>query len=758
MKRLYLAKPVKNEEGLYEYHVKGCIDIFNFEIKNKYSAFEKVLSKCNVSIDEFIENMRNAIAFHDFGKLNNYFQDYMNRKANEKKLTGVKHFRHEVLSCLFLIEAFLKKENKNVFFPYDVLSVLGHHKILTKDLKSFEREILWDDKWPDIPKEAMDLAVETAKSFGAEVFSEYKIQNKQIANKVLKAIIEKSSREFEKDRKNLRVLYSLSKGLLHNCDWISSSTKNEYEKAYTLNTTPSVIENNLKNKLKSENKKYVKRRFHKLCAESKGSNIVIAPTGSGKTEAALMWALNLKPGKVIFLMPTMVTSNSLYERLSTNYFPSEICGLTHSGAETYFFDKLRKNDEEETYDKFAMLHQKAFLPPVMVSTVDQLLTTGFNTGFWTQKEYALLGSSVIFDEIHAYDSYTIGLITSTVKKILDFGGKVLLMSATMPEFLKKHFLNLLGLKNAVVAEEFMDRVSNEWIYIDKDLPEIRENILEEISNGKKTALIVNDIETAKKEYKFFSGKGIETLCLHSEFTLEDRNKKEKILTQKDGHPYQLIISTQVIEVSLDISFDVMFSECAPIDSLVQRAGRCNRHGLIEYGRFYVFNPSEISLKWVYKRQQDIMEKTKDVLKNNTGKLSENDIASLVEEVYKDFDLYNEDYNSGAKIFDEILQKHEFFDLNILEEDEKLLTRKSDIIKIPIIPANQYKEKVEEHFIKKQYKLIPLYEVPVSINKFKKYIQRKIIDNKFKLPLFSVDYNSDYGIDYEKEEETSFFSL
>src|SRR5690606_10925729 len=134
----------------------------------------------------------------------------------------------------------------------------------------------------------------------------------------------------------------------------------------------------------------------------------------------------------------------------------------------------------------------------------------------------------------------------------------------------------------------------------------------------------------------------------------------------------------------------------------------------------VFNPSEISLKWVYKRQQDIMEKTKDVLKNNTGKLSENDIASLVEEVYKDFDLYNEDYNSGAKIFDEILQKHECIDLNILEEDEKLLTRKSDIIKIPIIPANQYKEKVEEHFIKKQYNLIPLYEVPVSINKFKKY--------------------------------------
>jgi len=750
VKKLYLAKPSKNKEGLYEYHIKRCIDFFNFEVENKYNAFEKVLSKCGLNINDFINNMRNAIAFHDFGKLNNYFQDYMNRLADKEKLVGIKHFRHEVLSCLFLIEAFIKKENNEVLFPYHILSVLGHHKRLTKDLKSFERERLWDNSWPVISDEAVKLAFKIAEDLGAEVSSEYEIQDKQTANRVLVAIIKKSSIEFEKNRKNLRILYSLSKGLLHNCDWISSSTC-EYEKVCTLDTTPVEIENNLKHKLKSENKKYIKRDFHQICTKNKENMIVIAPTGSGKTEAGLMWALNSNPGKVIFLMPTMVTSNSLFERLSTNYFPAEICGLTHSGAETYFYQKASKN-EEETYDKFIMLHQKAFLPSVMISTVDQVLSTGFNTGLWTQKEYALLGSSVIFDEIHAYDSYTIGLITATIKKILDYGGKILLMSATMPNFLKKHFLNLLGLKNAVVAKEFMDRVSNEWIYLDKDLSDIHENILLEISNGKKTALIVNDIETAKKEYKFFSEKGIKTLCLHSEFTLEDRNNKEKELTQKSGHKYQLVISTQVIEVSLDISFDVMFSECAPIDSLVQRAGRCNRHGLIEYGKFYVFNPSETSLKWVYKNQTDIIEKTKTVIKTNAGKLSENDIASLVEDVYTGFDLYNEDYHLGTKIPDEIAQKHEFFDLNILEEDEKLLTRKSDIIKIPIIPADQYKEKVEEHFIKKEYRLIPLYEIPISISKFKKYVLRKAIPNKFKLPFFSVDYNSDYGIDYEKQEE------
>ena len=86
------------------------------------------------------------------------------------------------------------------------------------------------------------------------------------------------------------------------------------------------------------------------------------PYWFGKNRGGSYVALNLKPGKVIFLMPTMVTSNNLYERLSTNYFPSEICGADPFRCGNILFDKLRKNDEEETYDKFAMLHQKHFCP------------------------------------------------------------------------------------------------------------------------------------------------------------------------------------------------------------------------------------------------------------------------------------------------------------------------------------------------------------------------------------------------------------
>ena len=411
---------------------------------------------------------------------------------------------------------------------------------------------------------------------------------------------------------------------------------------------------------------------------------------------------------------------------------------------------------ENDYDKFQILHQKAFIPAVMVSTVDQLLSTEFHTGLWNQKEYALVGSSVIFDEIHAYDSYTIGLITSVIKKIKKYGGRVMLMSATMPKFLRDHFLNLLESKSLVIAKELMERASNEWTYLDTDLEGIREKVLEEVSSGKKVALIVNDVETAKREYKYYSKKEIKALCLHSEFTMIDRQEKESRLTSKEGNPYQLVISTQVIEVSLDVSFDVMFSECAPIDSLVQRAGRCNRHGLISFGSFYVFNPSDTAVKYVYRKQKDILDRTVEVLKNNCGRLTENQIAAMVEEAYEGFNLYDEDYKLGTEIIRDIEQRYNFFDVNIFQEDENLATRKFDVVKVPVIPADEYMKIVEELFENKDYKMISLYEIPVSISKFKKYIRRLEISNKYNLPIFKIRYNSEYGIDYEEDDSNTHY--
>jgi len=311
---------------------------------------------------------------------------------------------------------------------------------------------------------------------------------------------------YEKDREKLKVVYSVSKGLLHNCDWIASSNL-DYNRVCLIGVSANDIEKKLKEKLEKENKKYVRREFHSICANAVGDVVAIAPTGSGKTEAALMWALNSETTKIIFLMPTMVTSNSLYERLSTHYFPKESCGLSHSGAETYFYKSLKK-----MIRKMIMTGLRFYIRRLLFRRLWFRQWTRFVHGIsyriMDQKEYALVGSSVIFDEIHAYDGYTIGLITGVIKKIKKYGGRVMLMSATMPKFLRNHFLDLLDSKCLVVAEELMERASNEWAYLDTDLEGIRGKGTEGSIRGEEGSTYCNDVETAKKEYKYYSKKDL----------------------------------------------------------------------------------------------------------------------------------------------------------------------------------------------------------------------------------------------------------
>jgi len=86
------------------YHVKRCAEILEFEIRSKYPAFKRILSSYGFDVEDFIEKMKTAVVFHDFGKLNPYFQEYMKRKIEKKKLSGIKYFRHEVLRAFFLCQ------------------------------------------------------------------------------------------------------------------------------------------------------------------------------------------------------------------------------------------------------------------------------------------------------------------------------------------------------------------------------------------------------------------------------------------------------------------------------------------------------------------------------------------------------------------------------------------------------------------------------------------------------------------------------
>ncbi|MGI6553974.1 MAG: CRISPR-associated endonuclease Cas3'', partial [Bacillota bacterium] len=421
----FYAKPFQGEIGSYDYHIRECHHIWLQMIQSRKVALASFFSATNFSLDEFIQKSKNAVLLHDAGKLLPTFQEQMHRLAHGCPSDPSLNFRHELASALvaFSMEWDQLKEDINKI-PLDIIAILGHHKRLQADWHSFERDLCRKEK-PKLDEVSIEYIFDVAKNYGASFGQTTSLPLKAFQfdnwpSSLLRGLSERLSMSVlnshdPTERKTFRLIYALLRGLLMVCDWLAST---DPEKRVPVNhtLTNSLLKSKIKKKVEREGRTYIEYPFHVFCEKRKGNILAIAPTGSGKTEAALLWATNEGARKIIFLMPTMVTSNSLYERFKQFYFDERECGLIHSSADTYFAQKDHSYYDNTPQDFRLSLHQfRAFIPPVVVATVDQLLSSGFNIGFWCQKEWALVSSCVIFDEIHAYQPYTLGLITAAIE-------------------------------------------------------------------------------------------------------------------------------------------------------------------------------------------------------------------------------------------------------------------------------------------------------------------------------------------------------
>lgn len=756
------AKPHAGEIGTYTYHVSECHRLWMEIFQSRVEALARFCDSTGISLEEFREKAEKAVLFHDAGKLLPTFQQQMKRLIEKQPPDPALHFRHELASAmLMLVMDKDKLKNEVTLIPFEILAVLGHHKQLQKDWHSFERE-RYRHELPGLDETAIERVVQVVesngfsckidKSFAAKIFTSPKWPSHLFKNldDRLKARVLNNIPVSK--RRNLRLVYALIKGLLMTCDWLASAESEEMRLPISHNMTSAVLGKKIKDKVEREGRTYHMRPFHSTCEKAHGNLLAIAPTGAGKTEAALLWATNGEPSKIIFLMPTMVTSNSLYDRMKDYYFLEKECGLIHSGADTYFAqqDDLDRDNSPGDF-RLALRRFKAFMAPVMVATVDQMLTSGFNIGPWCQKEWALVGSRVIIDEIHAYQSYTLGLITAAIEKIKLLGGSVCLMSATMPAFLRKHFQTVLGISSPIVAEELMDRQKCNWQYRETNINEMTGEIHEHLKQGKKVAIVFNTVRAAQEAYRQWKkilGEA-RILCYHSQFIMADRQAKEAALLKKDikGRPenYDLVIATQAIEVSLDISFDVMYSECAPLDSLIQRAGRCNRYNTDGDYYFIVFPASETAVKYVYKGAETVLERTAQIVRQDQKRLREDELGLMLEYVYEGHKLGadNPEYQKGYDLYNEIAtatdSKGFIFDLLISEET---VTRKfSEYLKVSIIPHAFYGE-VKKIWEERNYPKLRLYEVPIAEFRRQKL---NFVKNTMHLPIYEVPYTKEEGI-------------
>ena len=308
------------------------------------------------------------------------------------------------------------------------------------------------------------------------------------------------------------------------------------------------------------------------------------------------------------------------------------------------------------------------------------------------------------------------------------------MSASLPNVLKNELEKVLP-HYTLIREPAYDENQRHLIEVKDSLIEDNiENIKGYFHNRRKILVVCNTIAKAREVFTDLNDiPAVSKMLYHSQFILLDKKKKEEILESienRDGG--YIAVCTQIVEVSLDIDFDVLFTENAPIDAIIQRLGRVNRKGLIQsripewqFAPVIITRESEKSRKYVYKDLDNILSETylqvSIKAKQKEGNLKEKDFRELVNNIYTEEAL-------GQKYFEEILSAKNFikevwkkvlknvFTLNI--EDAKLneiSSRKSDYVTVEAITLKHFQDKnFDEVVANKQFDVLKEYTLKVSI--------------------------------------------
>jgi len=339
-------------------------------------------------------------------------------------------------------------------------------------------------------------------------------------------------------------------------------------------------------------------------------------TGAGKTEASLILAGRMmaagKGTGLYFALPTMATSNAMLGRLQ-NAAPRLFSGqpslaLTHgrAGMNSTFQD-IRENWAEgiNCSDWLADDRRRVLLADIGVGTIDQALMAVLPTRFSSLRLWALAGKVLVIDEAHSYDPYMEAELQALLRFQARLGGSAIVMTATLPEKMRAGFARAFqeGLGRvpiplaerhypqlSIVAQQAESRAVASVPATCRTLQVHRlENgaaavalLSEAATKGAACVWVRNAVDDAIAAVAALQALGIKADLLHARFIMNDRLRKEAAVQARfgrdgAGRAGRVLVATQVVEASLDLDFDLMVSDLAPVGALIQRAGRLWRH-------------------------------------------------------------------------------------------------------------------------------------------------------------------------------------
>ena len=571
---------------------------------------------------EIYNLVEKACIYHDLGKLNDEFQKRV--KSKTLKFNEDKEVVHNVLSLYFIDSKMFTTEADYLKVAH---SVLNHH--------SYGNVF-------EILNEKEELIKSLVKDFNI-----YKIK-RSIKTKLVK-------KELINNPETIKI-----KGYLHKCDY-SASAGNvaEYPNSF--------LEEALKNlliKWKKENNNTKWNELQKFALENKNENIIaIAQTGMGKTEAGLLW---ISDNKGFFILPIRTAINAIYDRARKNILNNdkieEKIAILHSSSLEYYLRNI-SNDMSENEDilNYHTIGRQLSIP-INITTMDQIFDFVFKYPSYELKLTTLGYSKIVIDEIQAYSADLLAYLIYGLEKVNEQGGKIAILTATLPPFIKdllKKNMDFKENENAFTSDVIRHnlKVINERISSDDIYEKYNEN--KKLNKNNKVLIVCNTIKEAQKIYNQLKGKvdEKELNILHSKFIRKERLEKEediiefgktydeeKNIDKKSG----IWISTSIVEASLDIDFDYLFTELQDLNSLFQRLGRCNRKGKKDSKDYncYVYTKIEESNLVDGKRgfiDRSLFNLSKEAIEDLDGQLSEKEKVSLIEKYLTTENLKDSDY-------------------------------------------------------------------------------------------------------------------
>ena len=346
-------------------------------------------------------------------------------------------------------------------------------------------------------------------------------------------------------------------------------------------------------------------------------------TGAGKTEAALLTARNMmlagKGNGLYFGLPTMATANSMFSRCVAPVDrmiekPSLVLAHGKSKLSDGFRPVITGEVRRQGYDDvsgtswLADDRRKALLAQVGIGTIDQVLISVMPARHTVMRHWGLLGKILIVDEVHEMgDPYMNVALQKVLAMHASRGGSAILMTATLPVPQKRELIEAFtGKDNLLPAEKETlypcltvinegRAVVREVAAVDRGRPDVPvrrigtpetaiDLLVEKTRGGSACVYIRNSVDDAIAAVDALHRRGIKADLLHARFALCDRKRIEDVLaarlgksgSNEDRRGY-VLVSTQVVESSLDLDFDVMVSDLAPMAAIIQRTGRLWRH-------------------------------------------------------------------------------------------------------------------------------------------------------------------------------------